>query len=669
VSKFAIFRLEKLHSLSQIKASSEHMLRSRDTANADPDRTPLNRRIIGSDVSPLAAVERRLEGVSVRKNGVRAVEVMATMSPEWAKTATAEQIDQWAATSTDWLKEQFGADNVVSLTLHMDESTPHLTGFVVPMKDGKLSAKQVVRGPQHLREMQSDYAKRMEPFGLARGVEGSKAKHQTVKRFYGALAHETPEISIPKIETPPVFGREAWAQEQNERIAAALEPLDLMASDAKLSPIYRTQAKAAEATAASEKRKREEADKRAQEADARAAEATAQAKASLLRLEQSLADGRSLHKDMEALKTRHEKELRAVETKANEAAGAALLLEMNKTEQVKAELAKERKARTDELRALDLERVLQLLQLARDPNDKEQWRDDERRFRITTKDNHKFYDHSASKGGGGAIDLVKHVMGYDFENAVSWLASRFNNGDVACEIRRSAPVKVQEAKETKTPFVAPPPPTPDQALKIRAYLANRGLKFPGALPKTVRMDQRGNVGFLTYTDPKTCVGMELKGTDPARPFTGLAVGSTRQGGFRCVSAGFNKGDRYDLVITESAIDALSYVQLSDTYGWHDGIMAVSTAGVRETVNKRIEFLLPEAGRVLIAYDNDDAGRSAGSKLKAAIEAICRVVVELIFPPEGCKDVNDYLKKQQETPVQPAEYDLNNDWDDSPSIGM
>jgi len=665
VSKFAIFRLEKLHSLSQIKASSEHMLRSRDTTNADPERTPLNRRIIGSDVSPLAAVQRRLEGVSVRKNGVRAVEVMATMSPEWAKTATSEQIDQWAATSTDWLKTQFGADNVVSLTLHMDESTPHLTGFVVPMKNGKLSAKQVVRGPAHLREMQSDYARQMEPFGLARGVEGSKAKHQTVKRFYGALAHETPEISIPKIETPPVFGREAWAQEQNERIAAALEPLDLMASEAKLSPIYRTQAKAAEATAASEKRKREEADKRAQEADARAAEATALAKGERLRLERSLADGRSLHKDMEALKTRHKEELKAVETKANEAAGAALFDAMNKTEQAKAELAKERKARNDELRALDLEKVLEALQLTPDPSDKKQWRDDERRFRITTE-NHKFYDHSASKGGGGAIDLVKHVMGYDFENAVSWLASRFGAGDVACEIRRSAPVKVQEAKDTKAPFVAPPPPTPDQALKIRAYLAGRGLKFPGALPKNVRMDQRGNVGFLTFADAKTFVGMELKGTDPARPFTGLAVGSSRQGCFRCATE-FPKGEKYTLVITESAIDALSYIQLTKTHGWGDRFVAVSTAGVRETVNKRIESLLPGSDRVVIAYDNDDAGRSSGSKLKAAIETICRVVVEIIFPPEGCKDVNDYLRKQQEIPDQTSEADIENDYNLGPTF--
>jgi len=94
-------------------------------------------------------------------------------------------------------------------------------------------------------------------------------------------------------------------------------------------------------------------------------------------------------------------------------------------------------------------------------------------------------------------------------------------------------------------------------------------------------------------------------------------------------------------------------------------MAVSTAGVRETTNRRIEALLPKADRVLIAYDNDEAGRSAGRKLKAAIEAICRVVVEIIFPPEGCKDVNDCLRKQQEKPIQRA----SPDYEDRDILGL
>lgn len=180
------------------------------------------------------------------------------------------------------------------------------------------------------------------------------------------------------------------------------------------------------------------------------------------------------------------------------------------------------------------------------------------------------------------------------------------------------------------------------------------------------MDSRGNVGFLTFTDPKTCVGMELKGTDPARPFTGLAVGSSREGSFRA-SYGVQKDRKPDLVVTESAIDALSYIQLSDTNQNHpNGVMAVSTAGVRATVNKRITNLLPQVDRVVIAYDNDEAGRSFGAKLGRAIKNIFQGAVRLFQLPAGCKDVNDLLQSQRKPKptreAAPEPDDVSDDYD-------
>ena len=641
MSNFAIFRLEKLHTDAQIKAASAHMLRERETPNADSARADQNRRIIGADLSPSDAVQRRLEGVKVRSNAVRALEVLATMSPEWAKTATPEQIDQWAATSTDWLKEQFGADNVVSLTLHMDETTPHLTGFVVPMKDGKLTAKQLVRGPAHLREMQSDYAKRMEPFGLTRGVAGSKAKHEKVKRFYGALEHETPEITSPTIGTPPLLGREAWAKAQNERIAAELmHPLEQLAAEAKLSPIYRTQANAAKATADSERRKREEAEKRAAEAEKVAEDAIYRAKRTAV-TQIRKAEAAQIEAEIQEQSARKELTL-----------GRKLL-------------AAERKARADELRSMDLVSVMHGLGLKPDPKDQKQWKDEEGRFRITTE-GRKFYDHNASKGGGGAIDLVMHAMGSDYQGALSWLASMYGKGFTASEVRASASGQVEKATKERPAFTFPPPPNDAQQQKIRDYLTQRGIKTPEKLLPTIRMDSRGNVGFLTFTDPKTCVGMELKGTDPARPFTGLAVGSSREGGFRA-SDGIQKDRKPDLVITESAIDALSYIQLSATQQNHpNGVMAVSTAGVRATVNKRITNLLPQVDRVVIAYDNDEAGQSFGAKLGRAIKNIFQGAVRLFQLPAGCKDVNDLLQSQRKPKptreAAPEPDDVSDDYD-------
>ncbi|MBS0981493.1 plasmid recombination protein [Acetobacter thailandicus] len=623
MSNFAIFRLEKLHTEAQIKAASAHMLRERETPNADSARADQNRRIIGADLSPSDAVQRRLEGVKVRSNAVRALEVLATMSPEWTKTATPEQIDQWAATSTDWLKEQFGADNVVSLTLHMDETTPHLTGFVVPMKDGKLTAKQLVRGPAHLREMQSDYAKRMEPFGLTRGVAGSKAKHEKVKRFYGALERETPEITSPTIGTPPLLGREAWAKAQNERIAAELmHPLEQLAAEAKLSPIYRTQANAAKATANSERRKREDAEKRAAEAEKVAEAAINRAKRTAV----------TQIRKAEAA----QKEAEIQEQSARE----ELILRRQ-------QLDAERTARADELRSMDIVSVMHGLGLKPDPKDQKQWKDEEGRFRITIE-GRKFYDHNASKGGGGAIDLVMHAMGSDYQGALSWLASMYGKGFAASEVRASASEQVEKATKKRPAFTFPPPPNDAQQQKIRDYLTRRGIKISDKWPQNIRLDGRGNVGFLTATDSKTCVGMELKGTNPDRPFTGLALGSSREGCFR-VAQGLQKGRKPDLVITESAIDALSFLQLPDTdQKYPNGVVVVSTAGVRATVNERIHSLLPEADRVLIAYDNDEAGRAFGAKLARAIRNIFEGVIHFFQPPEGCKDINDMLQSKKAT---------------------
>lgn len=641
MSNFAIFRLEKLHTDAQIKAASAHMLRERETPNADSARADQNRRIIGADLSPSDAVQRRLEGVKVRSNAVRALEVLTTMSPEWAKTATPGQIDQWAAASTDWLKEQFGADNVVSLTLHMDETTPHLTGFVVPMKDGKLTAKQLVRGPAHLREMQSDYAKRMEPFGLTRGVAGSKAKHEKVKRFYGALEHETPEITCPTIGTPPLLGRESWAKEQNERIAAELmHPLEQLAAEAKLSPIYRTQANAAKATADSERRKREAAEKRAAEAEKVAEAAIDRAKRTAV-TQIKKAEAAQKEAEIQEQSAREELTLR------------------------RQQLDAERKARADELRSMDLVSVMHGLGLKPDPKDQKQWKDEEGLFRITT-DGRKFYDHNASKGGGGAIDLVMHAMGSDYQGALSWLASMYGKGFTASEVRASASGQVDKATKERPAFPAPPPPNEAQQQKIRDYLARRGIKMPQKLPSTIRMDSRGNVGFLTFTDRYTCVGMELKGTDPAYPFTGLALGSSREGSFRMPS-GVQKDKKPDLVVTESAIDALSYTQLSATEQNHpNGVITVSTAGVRATVNKRITSLLPQVDRVVIAYDNDEAGRSFGAKLGQAIKNIFQGAVRLFQLPAGCKDVNDLLQSQRKPKptreAAPEPDDVSDDYD-------
>ena len=187
MAAFAILRFEKLKTRTSIRGSSGHMTRAIPTLNADSTRTASNRVLVGS-ASPQADVDRKLAGAETRKNSVLAIEVLMSASPEWFQGATQAEKADWVRCSRSWLAGHFGAQNVAHLQLHVDESTPHLTGFIVP-KDtsGRLNAARWMDGSKKLADMQTTYAESVAHLGLERGIEGSKATHSPPKNVRGAV--------------------------------------------------------------------------------------------------------------------------------------------------------------------------------------------------------------------------------------------------------------------------------------------------------------------------------------------------------------------------------------------------------------------------------------------------------------------------------------------------
>jgi hypothetical protein len=43
------------------------------------------------------------------------------------------RLDEWCKDNIDWLRKTYGADNVVSAVLHMDEETLHIHATIVPI--------------------------------------------------------------------------------------------------------------------------------------------------------------------------------------------------------------------------------------------------------------------------------------------------------------------------------------------------------------------------------------------------------------------------------------------------------------------------------------------------------------------------------------------------------
>lgn len=213
---YAIARVAKVKSLGSLRGLARHHMRTAPTPNADPN-APETIRVLVGGMDPEAEVKSRLPE-KVRSNGVLAMEHMLTASPEYFRPDDPEKaghynkkrMEDWALRALDFLKERYG-ENLASAVLHLDEATPHIQAFVVPLRpDGKLDAATLF-GPEQLRDLQDRYAEKMAPLGLQRGVEGSRAKHESVKAFYGRINAPEPEFPLVTVPQPkPLRERTFW---------------------------------------------------------------------------------------------------------------------------------------------------------------------------------------------------------------------------------------------------------------------------------------------------------------------------------------------------------------------------------------------------------------------------------------------------------------------------
>lgn len=194
---FAILRTAKLKSAGEIGGSVAHTFRTRDTPNADPERLAQNEHL-GPDTPDAvkAGIQARLPEKR-RKDAVLCIEYFIGASPEAFQDNKGG--DQYFRAAMDWLRERHGAENVISGHVHRDETSPHLVAYVVPRDGEKLNAKKWLGGKVTLSAMQTDFAEKVgRPFGLERGIEGSKAVHKTIREFYAetnALAKTAPARS------------------------------------------------------------------------------------------------------------------------------------------------------------------------------------------------------------------------------------------------------------------------------------------------------------------------------------------------------------------------------------------------------------------------------------------------------------------------------------------
>ena len=113
------------------------------------------------------------------KNAVVALNFLVTTSEEFKNP---EDEKKYYEKAVEFIGKNFG--EVVGWAIHRDETSTHLQAVTIPLVDGKLNARELVGGSKNrMREIQNSFFLEVgEPFGLLRGLEGSKAVHQTVEQ-------------------------------------------------------------------------------------------------------------------------------------------------------------------------------------------------------------------------------------------------------------------------------------------------------------------------------------------------------------------------------------------------------------------------------------------------------------------------------------------------------
>ena len=239
---FAIIRKRKHKSISSIKTREKHTYRLEETPNADPAKLLKNKLLYGVEGYG-AEIENKLKkyeesGKNIRTNAVLAIEYLLTASPEFfdegPKNERDDRLKKWCEAQIDFMKKEHGAKNIACMYLHLDEKTPHIEAFVVPIDPkGKLNCRHFLGARNALSVLQTRYATHNKGFGLQRGAKGSRATHQQVQKFYDQIqqpakvSNENLHKAV-KLESPTVkslLNPDAYLKEQEARIISRVAKL------------------------------------------------------------------------------------------------------------------------------------------------------------------------------------------------------------------------------------------------------------------------------------------------------------------------------------------------------------------------------------------------------------------------------------------------------------
>lgn len=189
---YAIFRTQKIKSTVLDKCQRHNQRENKNYSNKDINlnRTKLNydlhnkHNIVYIDEINKKIKERYTGKKAIRKDAVLNVECLITSDPDFFKTIGSDETKRYFKEAYEFVKSEFGKENIIYANVHMDETTPHMhLGFTPITSDGRLSAKEWLDGKRKLTELQDKFFSYVtsKGFNLDRGISSKETGVKNIK--------------------------------------------------------------------------------------------------------------------------------------------------------------------------------------------------------------------------------------------------------------------------------------------------------------------------------------------------------------------------------------------------------------------------------------------------------------------------------------------------------
>ena len=194
---YSIVRVSKVKSGTNTTGIQKHVQRENnnyENEDIDHSKTYLNYDLVNANKQNFnnlidEKIEQNYTGKrKIRTDAIKHIDGLITSDNDFFDNQTPEDTKQFFEYAKEFLEQEYGKDNLLYATVHMDEKTPHMHYGVVPITDdGRLSAKEVVGNKKALTAFQDRFNEYVNQRGydLDRGQsrQVTNAKHDQVSRY------------------------------------------------------------------------------------------------------------------------------------------------------------------------------------------------------------------------------------------------------------------------------------------------------------------------------------------------------------------------------------------------------------------------------------------------------------------------------------------------------